>query len=240
MNYIKTDYTKDSDALPLYQRETPEQIEYKQNCFVILIKIICETIDFNSHMDIGCGCGHLVKAMRFCNKESYGADIGYMYNYGLFKDIKEYIHESSIFDIKETDNKYNLVSAMELLEHLYSEPYKSKELDTAIDNLVCLTNNYLIITVPVLTPEYCTWLNWEGRDPKEWSRILQIEEIPLNEDGTPNLGHVTLATEAWWRNKLSSHGLERMEKEENKINEMLSIKDKNLLVWWHIFLYKKS
>jgi len=93
--------------------------------------------------------------------------------------------------------------------------------------------------MPILTPSYCPWLDWKGRDPRIWCRILSRNEIPLNQDGTPVLGHVTLATEAWWRCKLESFGLRRLKGCEEHINEYLRALEPGLLAWWHIFLYEK-
>lgn len=234
------DYKKDHTAIPTYQKETESAVEHKKAMFSVLAGGIVSEITFDTHLDIGCGSGYLVSAMRNLEKNSYGAEIGYMFHNGLFPEIKEYVFEKSIFQLNDLPEKYDLVSAIEVLEHLYAENFYKNDLNNALINLIQKSNKYIFLTVPILTPDYCPWLDWNERDPQIWPRILKMKEIPLNSDKTPILGHVTLATEAWWRCKLESFGLNRMKNVEDAINNKLKIVDPGLLEWWHVFVYEKN
>jgi len=128
---------------------------------------------------------------------------------------------------------------MEVLEHIYAENFYRNDLNNAIISLIGATSRYVFLTIPILTHNYCPWLDWNERNPQSWARILRSNEVPLNKDGTPILGHVTLATESWWRCKLESFGLKRLDQIEKRINEYLYMVDPGLLEWWHIFIYEK-
>lgn len=238
-NHISVDYDCDHGAIPIFQKEKPEDITYKKICFKHLADALCSQLDFNSHLDVGCGSGYLLLSMRELGKTSFGAEVGYMYRHGLFPEIKNFVFETSIFELDSIDMKFDMVSAMEVLEHIYAENFYKSDLNDAITNLINLSKRYVFLTMPILTYEYCPWLDWKGRDPRFWPRILKSEEIPLNEDKTPILGHVTLATEGWWTCKLESFGLRRMKESEENINLYLHGMEPGLLDWWHIFLYEK-
>ena len=66
------DYQSNHDAIPLHTKESPEQVAYKQDRFRDLSNILCESIIFDTHLDVGCGSGYLIKAMRENNIRSYG------------------------------------------------------------------------------------------------------------------------------------------------------------------------
>jgi hypothetical protein len=238
-NHTSIDYMQDHEAIPNYQKEGPDAIAYKRNCFRLLAECLCSSLSISTHLDIGCGSGYLVESMRDLGIQSFGAEIGYMYHHGLFPEVEPYIYESNIFQLGSIGKHFDLVSAMEVLEHLYAENFHKNDLNSAIISLISATNRYIFLTMPILNYSYCPWLDWNGRNPQLWPRILRPDEVPLNKDGTPILGHVTLATEAWWRCKLESFGLLRLDKIEKRINDHLHRIDPGLLEWWHIFIYEK-
>ena len=162
-----------------------------------------------------------------------------MFRHGLFPEVAPYVHQKSIFELHQLSSTCDLVSAMEVLEHLFAENFGKNDLNNGILSVIDRSDKFIFLSMPILTPSYCPWLDWEGRDPRTWCRILRVNEIPVNPDGTPVLGHVTLATEAWWRCKLESFGLHRMKEHEEHINEYLRAVEPGLLEWWHIFLYEK-
>jgi len=239
MNPVEVNYQKDHPAIPTYQKESMEQVENKKEMFFYFAQTIAGEIPFETHLDVGCGSGYMVSGMRRMGKKSFGIEIGHMYHSGLFPEVKDFVIERDIFKMNALSDRYDLVSAIEVLEHLYAENFSRTDLNNGIINLIDRSNKFILITVPILTLDYCPWLDWNGRDPKIWPRILRTNEVPLNSDGTPILGHVTLATEAWWRCKLESFGLYRMKEAEDNINETLKRVDPGLLEWWHVFLYSK-
>jgi SAM-dependent methyltransferase len=238
-NHISVDYDHNHEAIPNFQKDKPEDIIYKKVCFKHLAEALCSKLDFDSHLDVGCGSGYLILSMRDRGKPSFGSEVGYMYRHGLFPEIKNFVYETSIFELDSIGIKFDLVSAMEVLEHIYAENFYKNDLNDAIINLISSSKRYIFLTMPILTYEYCPWLDWNGRNPRFWPRILKSEEVPLNKDKTPILGHVTLATEAWWTFKLESFGLKRMIEAEEHINMHLHGIEPGLLDWWHIFIYKK-
>jgi len=82
-----------------------------------------------THLDVGCGSGYLVKAMRKNNISSYGTEIGFMFRNGLFPEVAPFVYEKSIFELDQLSSTYDLVSAMEVLEHLFAENYARNDLN---------------------------------------------------------------------------------------------------------------
>jgi len=87
-NHMQIDYMQDHEAIPNYQKESSEAIAYKKECFRKLAESLCTNLNVSRHLDIGCGSGYLVLAMRSLGKQSFGAEIGYMYHHGLFPEVK--------------------------------------------------------------------------------------------------------------------------------------------------------
>jgi hypothetical protein len=65
----------------------------------------------------------MVSGMRRLGKNSFGIEIGHMFHSGLFPEIKEFVFEKDIFEMNSLSKTYDLVSAIEVLEHLYAENF---------------------------------------------------------------------------------------------------------------------
>lgn len=75
-------------------------------------------------LDIGCGKGFLVKALRDIGIDAEGIDIS---EYVIKNAVTEYVRQGNVADLPYENNKFDLVLCIEILEHL-----EKSELDECI------------------------------------------------------------------------------------------------------------
>lgn len=82
---------------------------------------IKEKLNPKTVLDAGCACGHLVAALRDLGIEAYGVDISEYAISQVREDIRPYCKVSSLTsELPENfPKKYDLVSNIEVLEHMY-------------------------------------------------------------------------------------------------------------------------
>lgn len=91
--------------------------------FKIIAMHIKEKFNPKTVLDAGCACGHLVAALRDLGIDAYGVDISEYAIRQAREDIKPYCKVSSLTSKLPADfpDKYDLVTNIEVLEHLYED-----------------------------------------------------------------------------------------------------------------------
>jgi len=122
-------------------------------------------------LDIGCSLGYLVKEVLEEGIDAYGIDIS---EYAIKNAVVENrVKYGSITDIPFEDNTFDVVSAFDVIEHIYP-----KDTEKAILEMyrVLKNNGFLILT----TPNPCFIGDWiydlthiNVRPPKYWKEILK-------------------------------------------------------------------
>jgi glycosyltransferase involved in cell wall biosynthesis/SAM-dependent methyltransferase len=92
-------------------------------------------------LDVGCGFGFLVKALRDRGVEAYGIDVSHYALEQVPEEIAPYCDLGSITD--ELDRNYDLVVCIEVVEHLPPELAES-----AVASLTSRTDNVLFSSTP--------------------------------------------------------------------------------------------
>lgn len=159
------------------------------------------------HLDIGCGKGLLVQAMRSLGNKSYGID----FSEALIGKAHQSIHE--FLTIATAENwlekasieKVDLITYTEVFEHL-----PVSILEQNLKYLNELYNGKLLITIPSFGLDATFKLGIQVNNQKpEWNRDM-MENIPFKnivlEDGVPHHGHITLASYRWWSEFFLFHG----------------------------------
>lgn len=133
----------------------------KNNINFNKIDWILERYSFNSILDVGCSYGEYVNYFQNKGKDAHGIDIAE-------KPIKESMaekncKEGSILDIPFTNNRFEALICMDVLEHI-----DSKDLKKAIDELYRVTSDYFFIKISTRLERQ-----------RQWASILNIPNIHL-------------------------------------------------------------
>jgi 2-polyprenyl-3-methyl-5-hydroxy-6-metoxy-1,4-benzoquinol methylase len=126
-----------------YESKNPFVKLLIKNYFNNLSKLLIPVKDeISSSLDIGCGEGYVSQYMKNLGFDIEGADIS-----KDIIDIAKYLHPDVPFDVKSIYNlvyynkRYDLVMAVEVLEHLNNPEQALKELKK-------VSNKYVFISVP--------------------------------------------------------------------------------------------
>lgn len=143
---------------------------YFKNLYNLIIPVKNE---INSSLDIGCGEGYITQYMNSLGFDIEGADASeYIIN------IAKYMHPTipfnikSIYDIGSYNKRYDLVMAVEVLEHLNNPNQALKELRKVSDKYVFISvpNEPLFRICNILRFKYiCNFGNTPGHI-NHWTR----------------------------------------------------------------------
>ena len=133
-----------------------------------------------TYADLGCNMGMYVFANRMDSGfESTGYDFETKYI-----DVCNQINDEYGFgctfssaNFSAVDEKYDLVTALGLIHHLYHHTEEYGNLSLILDDLAEMTNKYLILEFPTeKDPKARKWVNMEGRvNYGEYSERLLLE-----------------------------------------------------------------
>jgi len=165
-------------------------------------------------LDVGCGLGQLVLALRRLGVEATGCDYSEAFLEMAPEDVRPYLHQGDVTDLSRyRAGEFDLVLCMEVLEHLPVDL-----IHRCLAEIRRVSSGPLVITTPSFGP------NWPGRsglplhtpswraDALSGSRFSQIVIAP---DGRPHHGHLTLASYRWWTERFAEHHLVRNQDIEN-------------------------
>jgi hypothetical protein len=173
--------------------------DWQPHPFEDLADILVNTFECKTHMDIGCGKGLLVEAMRKRGVKSFGID----FSEGLINQssssIRKYlsVESSEKWTEKEDQNQYDLITYTEVLEHI-----PINILCEMFNNFCNVYNGKIFLTIPSygIDSNFKTGIIVNDQ-PLQWLRDM-MENIPFKnivlEDGLPHHGHITLCSYKWW------------------------------------------
>ena len=171
-----------------------------------MARYIKNTFHPETVLDVGCGIGKLVYELRKLGIDAKGVEFSEAFI--RLSPVGEHIFRGDLLNLpSDIDQKYDLIICMEVLEHM-----PPTQLDHAIKNLKSICKNNIILTIPSYGSDYhfaglpinepC-WL----RDARE---NVPFQNLVVDADNIPDLGHISLATFRWWSEKLLLNGLIRM------------------------------
>jgi 2-polyprenyl-3-methyl-5-hydroxy-6-metoxy-1,4-benzoquinol methylase len=179
-----------------------------------LAQAIVATFQPGRVLDVGCGLGQLVLALRRLGVDATGCDYSTAILDGAPKEVRPHLHQQDVTELERyRDDEFDLVLCMEVLEHLPVEL-----VHRCVAGMKRVSAGPVVVTTPSFGP------NWPGpsglplntpswrADALAGSRFSQIVIAP---DGRPHHGHLTLASYAWWTRLFAGHGLVRNQDIEN-------------------------
>ncbi len=138
-----------------YEEEAKIKVLYHDSYYLNSVKSMLKRIKYDSILDVGCGDGEVLNYLNKYNKKyAVGIDISSerikhaMENY---PDI--FFREGDITNIPFGNDTFDLVMAIEVVEHLLPE-----NLNNALREMIRVSNKYILLQVPFnekITPEIC-------------------------------------------------------------------------------------
>jgi hypothetical protein len=173
--------------------------EWTEEPYEEMAKTLAAVIAPNRHVDVGCGKGFLVSAMRRLGIPSIGIEFSEALVKQVPDEVKPYV------EVVKTEDWINgsfltdvdLVTYMEVFEHL-PLLVSASVLRTLHDKF----SGTLLVT----TPSYGLDDRWKfgiqsNSATPSWQNDM-VENIPFRQivlkNGLPHLGHITLCSYRWW------------------------------------------
>lgn len=161
--------------------------------------LLAEVIRPRKHVDVGCGKGFLVLAMRDRGIESFGLDFSPALVRQAPAEVQQYLTVATVEDWIDSGafQQADLITYMEVFEHLPLTVCESI-LQTLRDNFA----GRLFITIP----SYGIDARWKlgivtNQDAHIWQEDMAAN-IPFRQivlhNGLPHHGHISLCSYRWW------------------------------------------
>ncbi|RLG68585.1 hypothetical protein DRN93_02430 [archaeon] len=106
-----------------------------------------------SLLDVGCSFGFLVVALRDRGWDAYGIDTS---EYALGKAptrVQPYVSRMSVEKLEFEDNRFDIVTAFDILEHLYIE-----QIFAAAKEISRVAGRFVLLRLPIQSPYTEIWL----------------------------------------------------------------------------------
>ena len=168
-------------------------------------------------VDVGCATGFVVNHLRSAGRDAWGTDFSEYAITHAPLEIRPYLVQGNSLCLPYADGAFELVICLETLEHLWPH-----DVDRAISELCRISSRWVFASIPSFG------FNDFGPPGLEIGLPGNLEdarlgrpfrEIPLDPDGYPHHGHLTLATFQWWTGRFKAHGLSRLGWLERQINQ---------------------
>jgi SAM-dependent methyltransferase len=170
-------------------------------------------------LEVGCATGLMVKAMRAYGVEAEGFDFSRWCIEHASDQVREWVRWDDVLKLAPPDRPYDLVLALDVLEHLPPEQVR-----VALANIAASTapGGIVFSVIPAYGP------NAYGPEVfklelDSWKRDAALGvpfvDLPLDDKGRPHLGHLTHATIGWWEQAFARAGLLRLGPVERLLHE---------------------
>jgi SAM-dependent methyltransferase len=196
-------------------------------------------------LDVGCALGFVVEALAELGLDACGSDVSaFALNHAassvrsrlFFGDLSQHLPFG--------DGAFDLVSALETLEHLHPE-----RVDAALAELFRVCSGHLVATIPSFGPNAHGPGGWfQGKVRPERVKHYQglghdypgpvpREDLAVDALGRPIEGHLTIASFEWWRGRFAAAGFVHQPRLEQRIYRDL---DRfGLVGWWNLYVFSR-
>ena len=186
-------------------------------------------------VDVGCATGFVVNHLRTAGRDAWGTDFSEYAVTHAPLETRPYLVQGNSLCLPYADSSFELVICLETLEHLWPQ-----DIDRAISELCRISSRWVFASIPSF--------GFNDFGPPGLEIVLpsnledarlgrSFREVPLDPDGYPHHGHLTLATFQWWTEQFKAHGLSRLGWLERQINRDA---DADPALWQFYALQKES
>ncbi len=186
--------------------------------FTDMAQLLVATLQPRRHLDIGCGPGLLVQAMRAAGVDSSGIDFSEALINRAEASVRPHLQVATAEDWlqKASLDTVDLVSYMEVFEHI-----PIRILEDILTAIRPRLHGSLLLTIPSYGVDATFGQGIVVNDSNPpWKRDmagnLPFRNIVL-EDEHPHLGHITLASWRWWSEFFLAMGFGRHYDHETRL-----------------------
>jgi SAM-dependent methyltransferase len=177
-------------------------------------------INFKTVLDVGCGCGSFVHE---CVKQSYNAhgcdfsSFAVSHPHGLAKGR---LSQMDARELKYKDNSYDLVTCLDLMEHIYDE-----DVDKVLQEIRRVSKKFIVFNI--CTNDQLEIVFKPGQD------------VPEEYEGVAVSGHVNIRTRDYWLKKLEANGIRHLGEKTNQFYDKIKGAIPNWLLHY-LFICEKA
>jgi ubiquinone/menaquinone biosynthesis C-methylase UbiE len=187
-------------------------------------------------LDVGCGIGALVAALRRRGVDAHGCDFSETFIGRARRRARPHLTQQDVTALGFPDGSFDLVTCMEVLEHL-----PVRVIDLAVAELARVSRGTVLVTTPSFGDDPNGGQGLPIGEPswqKDAAAGRRFRRIVLDDEGRPHVGHLTLATYAWWTDRFAAHGLMRDAEAERA---MLTHPRHGVARWrWNLYVLRRA
>ena len=200
----------------------------------------------SNSLDVGCATGYLVEVLRERGIDANGCDVSQFAVDHAAPGAAGHIRVANLFaGLPWEDRAFELVTALEILEHLPPD-----RVATAIRELARVCGGYLYATIPSfgfndsgadghfegkVRPERVAHYQRLGRD---FEGPVPEEDLAVDAEGHLVEGHLTIASFRWWTEQFAAAGLKRRPEIERRL--YADIAPAGLEPFWNLYVLEAN
>jgi SAM-dependent methyltransferase len=206
--------------------------------------LVWRFFDVRSTLDIGCALGYVVEALRELGLDAQGTDVSQWAVDHAAPGARGHLFWGNLLHrLPVADGRYELVTALETLEHLPSEV-----IPKALLELRRVTGRYLVATIPSFGPNEHGpggWFDVKVRPERldhyrslgpEYDGPVPYEDLYRDAAGEPIEGHLTMASFRWWTRQFEAAGFVRCGATERLMHPHLA--RLGLTKYWNLYVFR--
>jgi SAM-dependent methyltransferase len=206
--------------------------------------LLWRTFDVQRTLDVGCAMGFVVEALRELHVEADGVELSPYAVERSAPGARPHVRQGDILQgLPDPDGAYDLVTTLEVLEHLPPE-----SIPDAVAELRRLTRRWLVATVPSFGPNEHGpggWYQVKVRDDRVayYESLGPAFEGPIphgdlyrDAAGAPIEGHLTIASFTWWTRRFEEAGFERCGEVERRLHPLLA--RFGMTKYWNLYVLR--
>lgn len=204
------------------------------------------TFPAGTALDVGCATGFVVEALRELGVEAQGVDVS---QYAIDHAAQGAAGHIRRADLRQglpfPDRSFDLVSALETLEHL-----APGDVPAAIAEIARVARHWVLCTIPSFGPNRNGpggWFQVKVRDDRvahyeslgpSYPGPIPYEDIYRDATGQPIEGHLTMASFEWWTDRFADAGLVRCDATERRVHPELA--RLGLTKYWNLYVFRAA
>lgn len=205
--------------------------------------LLWRNFQVRNSLDVGCATGFLVEVLRELGIEAEGCDVSPFAVAHAAPGAQGHIRVGNLSaGLPWKDGAFELVSALEILEHLPPD-----RVPVALAELRRVCSGYLYATIPSfgrnlsgpdghfegkVRPEL---LDHYRQLPSDYSGPIPEEDLAVDIDGNPVEGHLSIASFTWWTEQFSRAGFSRCVDVERRLYADIAPAD--LAPYWNLYVF---
>jgi hypothetical protein len=180
-------------------------------------------------LDVGCAQGFVVEALRELGVHAHGVDVSPWAIEHAAPGAHGHVRTADLLvGLPFKRHRFDLVSALEVLEHLPPEA-----IPRAVRELARVTSGHVVATIPSFGPNPSGpdgWLEVKVREEvtdayyalgPDYDGPVPRADLNVDTQGRPLEGHLTIASFRWWTERFAEAGLVRCPAIERQLHPIL-------------------